>query len=98
MEPIGCPAKSVRNYPYSPRNNPEERSSRRKDEITQLVLLFGSSSFFITLFTVPDNQLMSSNGCYSVQNILPSSLLSKNVKIKICRTVMLLIVVYGLST
>jgi hypothetical protein len=27
MGPIGCPETSVRNYHYSPRNNPEERSS-----------------------------------------------------------------------
>jgi len=27
MGPIGCPEKSVRNYHYSLRNNPEERSS-----------------------------------------------------------------------
>jgi hypothetical protein len=28
MGPIGCPEMSVRNYHYSLRNNPEERSSR----------------------------------------------------------------------
>ena len=28
MEPIVCPETSVRNYHYSPRNNPEERGSR----------------------------------------------------------------------
>jgi hypothetical protein len=28
MEPIGCPETSVRNYHYSLRNNPEERSSQ----------------------------------------------------------------------
>jgi hypothetical protein len=34
--------------------------------------------------------------CYhSVQNILSSSLLSKNIKIKIYRTLILLVVVYG---
>jgi len=27
MEKVGCPDKSVRNYRYSLRNNPEERSS-----------------------------------------------------------------------
>jgi len=27
MGPIGCPETSVRNYHYSQRNNPEERSS-----------------------------------------------------------------------
>jgi len=28
MGPIGCPKMLVRNYRYSPRNNPEERSSQ----------------------------------------------------------------------
>jgi len=30
MGPIGCPEMSVRNYHYSLRNNPEERSSKFK--------------------------------------------------------------------
>ena len=43
--------------------------------------------------------LKSGNACYhSVQNILFSSLLSKNVKIKIYRTIMLPIVLYGCET
>jgi hypothetical protein len=29
MEPIGCPLTSVRNFHFSPRNKPEERSSQR---------------------------------------------------------------------
>ena len=33
--------------------------------------------------------------CYSVQNLLSSSLLSKNLKIKIHRTIILPIVLYG---
>jgi len=42
--------------------------------------------------------LKSGNACYhSVQNILSSSLLSKNIKIKIYRTVTLS-VVYGCET
>ena len=36
--------------------------------------------------------------CYSVQNPLSSSLLSKNVKIKLYRTIMLLVVWYGCET
>ena len=36
--------------------------------------------------------------CHSVQNILSSSLLSKNFKIKIYRTIILLVVVYGCET
>jgi len=35
---------------------------------------------------------------YSVQNILSSRLLSKNLKIKICRTIILPVVLYGCET
>ena len=35
---------------------------------------------------------------YSVQNILSSSLLSKNLKIKICRSIILPVVLYGCET
>jgi hypothetical protein len=42
------------------------------------------------------SRLKSGNACYhSVQNLLPSSLLSKNVKIKIYRTIILPVVFYG---
>jgi hypothetical protein len=42
------------------------------------------------------NRLKSGNGFYhSVQNLLSSSLLSKNVKIKIYRTIILPVVLYG---
>ena len=45
------------------------------------------------------SNLKSGNVCYhSVQNLLSSSLLSKNLKIKIYRTIMLLIVLYGCET
>jgi len=41
-------------------------------------------------------RLKSGNACcHSVQNLLPSSLLSKNLKIKIYRTVILPVVLYG---
>jgi transcriptional regulator len=41
----------------------------------------------------------SGNDCYrSVQNILSSTLLSKNLKIKECRTVILPVVLYGCET
>ena len=36
--------------------------------------------------------------CRSVQNILSSSLLSKNLKIKICRIIILPVVLYGCET
>jgi len=41
----------------------------------------------------------SGNACYhSVQNILSSSLLSKNIKIEIYRTIILAVVSYGCET
>ena len=42
------------------------------------------------------SRLMSGNACYHpVQNLLSSSLLSKKLKIKIYRTIILLVVLYG---
>jgi len=42
---------------------------------------------------------MSGNACYlSVQNLLSSRLLSKNLKIKVYRTVILPVVLYGCET
>jgi hypothetical protein len=42
------------------------------------------------------SRLKSGNACYnSVQNLLFSSLLSKNIKIKIYRSIILLVVLYG---
>ena len=51
MRPTGCPETSVRNYHYSLRNNPEERSSH---------LLRGESLKSRTLLTVRAN---CSQGC-----------------------------------
>ena len=45
------------------------------------------------------SRLSSGNACYhSVQNFLPSRLLSKNLKIKIYRTIILPLVLYGCET
>jgi len=45
------------------------------------------------------NRLKSGNACYhSVQNFLSSSFLSRNVKVKIHRTIILPVVVYGCET
>jgi hypothetical protein len=42
------------------------------------------------------NRLNSGNACYhSVQNLLSSLLLSKNLKFKICKTIILPVVLYG---
>jgi hypothetical protein len=44
-------------------------------------------------------RLNSGNTCYhSVQNLLSSRLLSKNVKVRICKTVILPVVLYGCET
>ena len=45
------------------------------------------------------SRLRSGNACYlSVQNLLSSRLLSKNLKIKIYRTIILTVVLYGCET
>ena len=45
------------------------------------------------------SRLKSGNACYhSVQNLLSSRLLPKNLKIKIYRTIILLVVLYGCET
>ena len=45
------------------------------------------------------SRLKLGNACfYSVQNLFSSSLLSKNLKIKIYRTIILLVVLYGCET
>jgi hypothetical protein len=45
------------------------------------------------------SRLNSGNACYySVQNLLSSRLISKNVKIKIYKTVILSVVLYGCET
>ena len=45
------------------------------------------------------SRLRSGNACYhSVQNLLSSRLVSKNLKIKICRTIILPVVLYGCET
>jgi hypothetical protein len=45
------------------------------------------------------SRLNSGNAChYAVQNLLPSRLISKNLKIKIYKTVILLVVLYGCET
>ena len=45
------------------------------------------------------SRLRSGNACcHSVQNLLPSRLLSKNLKIKIYRAIILPVVLYGCET
>ena len=66
----------------------------------------GEFKYLGTIFTnqnsIPEeikSRLRSGNACYhSVQNILSSRLLSKNLKIKIYRTIILPVVLYGCET
>ena len=45
------------------------------------------------------SRLETGNACYhSMQNVLSSSFLSKNIKIKVCRTIILPVVLYGYET
>ena len=74
---------------------------------SQLHRLFGANSPFKsplaktkTIFICEtESRLKSGNACYhSVQNLSSSSLLSKNLKIKIYRTIILPVVLYGCET
>jgi hypothetical protein len=52
-----------------------------------------------SIYKETKSRLKSGNACCnSLQSLLSSSLLSKNVKIKIYRTIMLLFVLYGCET
>jgi hypothetical protein len=45
------------------------------------------------------SRLISGNGCYlSVQNLLSSHLLSRNLKVKIYKTIILPVILYGCET
>jgi hypothetical protein len=45
------------------------------------------------------SRLNAGNACYhSVQGLLPSRLSSRNVKVKICKTIILPVVLYGFET
>jgi hypothetical protein len=52
-----------------------------------------------SIHEVIKSRMKSGNACYlSVQNLLSSSLLSKNIKIKVYRTIILPVVLYGCET
>ena len=55
---------------------------------------------FIPFYTLNNSFLWYNNfvSCQGMQNLLSSSLLSKNIKIKIYRTIILLVVLYGCET
>ena len=56
-------------------------------------------NLYIYVIYMVDRRLKLGNACYhSVQNLLSSRLLPKNLKIKIYRTVILPVVLYGYET
>jgi len=74
----------------------ENRSFERVEEFKYLgTALINQNSIQEEIKSI----LKSGNVCYhSVQNLLSSSLLSKNLKIKIYRTIILPVVLYGCET
>ena len=63
---------------------------------TQLHLSYMRLSFSHKFLPDIKSRLKSGNACYrSMQNLLSSSLLSKNIKIKIYRNIILSVVLYG---
>jgi hypothetical protein len=92
-------------YMVVSRDHNAERSHNIKTDHSS----FGMVEEFKYLGTTLTNQnsiqeefkcrLKSGNSCYpSVQNLLSSSLLSINLKIKICRTIILPVGLYGCET
>ena len=75
---------------------------RRKEVLIEAVVSMSANGIFISITIIfPDIKctLKSRNACYySVQNLLSSSLLYKNIKIKIYRTIILPVVLYGCET
>ena len=90
-------------------NRLEEIIKRQKEEEIQTVILQTGRErvdnlgimvlIFFLKITEIKSRLKLGNACYhSVQNLLSSSLLSKNLKIKIYRTIILPVVLYGCET
>jgi hypothetical protein len=65
-----------------------------------VILIFGNDDNNETLIQEEiKRRLNSGNACYhSVQNLLSSRLLSKNIKVRIYKTIILLVVLYGCET
>jgi hypothetical protein len=69
--------------------------------IGKISILFGEINVLVqnSIQGEIKSRLKSGNACYySVQNILSSSLLFKHLKIKISRTIILRVVLYGCET
>ena len=74
----------------------DNRSFERVEEFKYLGRTLTNQNFILEEIK---NRLKSSNACYfSVQNLLSSRLLSKNLKIKIYITINLPLVLYGSET
>ena len=87
----------------------QDQNARRSHDIKIDNGSFGKVEDFKYLGTALTNQnsiqdeikyrLKPGNACYhSVQNLLSSSFLSKNLKVKMYRTILLPVVVYGCET
>jgi len=74
----------------------DNSSSERVEQFTYLGTTLKNQ---ISIQEEIKSRLQSGNACYhSLQNALSSSLLSKNIKIKIYRTIILPVVLYGCKT
>jgi len=74
----------------------DDRSLEREEEFKYLGTTLTNQNYVQEEIKT---RLKSGYTCYhSVQNLLSSSLLSKNLKIKICRTIILPVMLYGCET
>jgi hypothetical protein len=74
-------------------------ANRMLEHVTQLKYLGTTATIQILIHEEIKRRLNSGNACYqSVQNRLSSCLLLKNVKIRICKTIILPVVLYGCET
>jgi len=78
MVPIGSPETSVRNYHYSPRNNPEKRSSHLITDVQCCHLQCPTLGFFETTITTypmkqrhnPDDIYLQEDRCENLQSLI----------------------------
>jgi hypothetical protein len=67
--------------------------------LLQIFPLFLTSNLLVCMYVTQNNKQLLQNACYrSVQSLLSSRLLSRNVKVKIYKTIILPVVLYGCET
>jgi len=99
---------AFRNFVNAPPPPPPKKKASQKDNTSpsrpQLMFVTSLVSLFIIwtkriFLSCCNSRLKSGNACYhSVQNLLSSSFLSKNLKIRIYRNIILPVVLYGFET